>query len=228
MLKNNKLHLTIHFAIILFTLYVAYLRFIRYLLADNEAIAIAMLNPSQLPSAQPFLFSIIMMFIILIFFGLLKLKPSANLTFRTVRGLYGYCLVFLTLQLIIVSSQEVLPATLSTPVAESENLFVEVQADDTRLRSEPSLNSKVITTVDSGTLLLLNDVKTNQRHTWNKVLLAPKEYAWIVRVAKVNNETNKRLSKTNKFYFTSADQYSLILAIFGLLWGLLSFKRSKS
>lgn len=226
MFKNNKLNLVIHFAIIIFTLYVAYLRFLRYLLADNESIAIAMLNPSQLPTAQPVLFSLIMMVIILSFFGLLKLKPSANFIFRSIKGVYGYCLVFLALQLIIVTGKDLLPSTLNQPVIESNNLFVEVQANDTRLRAEPSLNSKVITTVNMGTLLLLNDVRKTEQHTWNRVLLAPREYAWIVRVAKVNNESKKRLSKTYKFYFTSADQYSLILSIFGLVWGIFSFKRN--
>lgn len=224
MFKNNKLNLVIHLVIILFTIYVAYLRFIRYLLADNESIAIAMLNPNQLPSTQPVLFSVIMLLVILLFVSLLKLKPSASFSLRTIKGLYGYCLALLLLQLIIVTAKGSLPNALNQPIMESKNLFVEVQAENTRLRAEPSLEAEILTTVDTGTLLLLNDVKKSQEYTWNRVLLAPKEYAWIVRVAKVSNN-KKRLSKTNKFYFTLADQYSLILALFGFVWGILSFKR---
>jgi hypothetical protein len=224
MIKNNKLFSLLHLSVILFTGYVCYLRFFRYLLADDEAIAVAMLNPEQLPTAQPGLFSLIMLVILILFFGLLRLKPSASLVFRLVKGGYGYCLVLLLLLFTIMIAKDHFPEQWNSIVYESKHLFVEVQANETRLRSEPSLESNIITTVDAGTLLLLNDVKQVEELTWNRVLLAPSEYAWIVRVVRLDDSNRKRLSKTSKFYFTLADQMSLLIALIGLVWGLVSYK----
>lgn len=224
-MKNNKLNLILHFLVVLFTLYVVYLRFVRFLLADNESIAMAMLNPEQLPTAQPVLFSAMMLVLLFILFGLLRLNPSSGFIFRTMKGLFGYSIVLLLLQLSIVMAQRQLPDSLIKVVHESQHLFVEVQADATRLRAEPSLQSEILTSVDQGTLLLLNDVKSSDKLTWNRVLLAPKEFAWIVRVAPGEKEEAKRLTKTNKFYFTVADQYSVILALLGFVWGFLSYRK---
>ena len=224
-MKNNKINLILHFCTVVFTLYILYMRFIRFLLADNESIAMVMLNPEQLPTAQPVLFSGIMLFLILSLLGLLRLKPSSGFIFRGMKGLFGYSAVLLILQFLIVLGGRHFPDSLTKSIYESTHLFVEIQANNSRLRSEPSLESKIITTVDSGTLLLLNDVKKSAGLTWNRVFLAPKEYAWIVRVVTTKNGETKRLSKTNKFYFTFADQYSLILALFGFLWGFLSYKK---
>jgi len=226
-MKNNKLNLIIHFVTVLFTLYVLYLRFARFLLADSESIAMAMLNPEQLPTAQPVLFSGLMLLLIFILFGLLKLNPSSGVIFRTMKGLFGYSVVLLLLQLLIVMGSHQFPDSLNKAQYESKHLFVEVQTDSTRLRAEPSLQSKILTSVNRGTLLLLNDVKTAENLTWNRVLLAPKKYAWIVRVAPVEKGQAKRLSKTNKFYFTLADRYSLILALAGFAWGFLSYRKQK-
>lgn len=225
MIKNNKILVIFHFAVVVFTVYVLYMRFIRFVLADNESIAVAMLNPTQLPVEQPGLFSGIMALLVLLIVLLLKVKASASLIFRLMKGLYGYGLVLLILQLVIVLGKDNLPKPWIKPIYESKHLFVEVQANQTRLRQEPSLDAKILRNLDAGTLLLLNDVRKTQQHTWNRVLLAPKEYAWIVRVANVDENTRKRLSKTSKFYFTVADQYSLVIALIGFLWGFITFKR---
>lgn len=224
-MKNTKLNLILHFLVVLFTLYVAYLNFVRYLLADNESIAMAMLNPALIPTAQPVLFSAMMLLLIFMLFGLLQLKPSSGFIFRTIKGLFGYSAVFLLLQLLIVMGEKQLPDGLQKTLYESQHLFVKVQADGARLRTEPSLQSKVLTSVNRGTLLLLNDVKSIDHLTWNRVLLAPKQYAWIVRVVPGEKGEVKRLTKTNKFYFTVADQYSLIVALFGFVWGFLSYRK---
>ena len=224
-MKNNKFNLILHFLVVLFTFYVVYLRFVRFLLADNESIAMAMLNPEQLPNAQPVLFSAIMFVLIFILFGLLRLNPSSGFIFRTMKGLFGYSIVLLLLQLLIVMGERHFPDNLNKAVYESAHLFVEVQADATRLRAEPSLQSEILNSVDRGTLLLLNDVKSSDKLTWNRVLLAPKEFAWIVRLAPGEKSEAKRLTKTNKFYFTVADQYSLIIALLGFVWGFLSYRK---
>jgi len=224
-MKNNKINLVLHFSVIIFTLYILYMRFIRFLLADNETIAMAMLNPGQLPTAQPILFSGLMLVLVLMFLGLLRLKPSSGFVFRLMKGLFGYCIILLILQFLIVVGEKKLPADWTKSVFESKHLFVEIQSNQSRLRAGPSLDSKVITTVDSGTLLLLNDVKKSEGLTWNRVFLASKTYAWVVRVAPSKNGEVKRLSKTNKFYFTVLDQYSFIIALFGFLWGFLSYRK---
>jgi hypothetical protein len=224
-MKNNKLNLILHFLVVLFTLYVVYMRFVRFLLADNESIAMAMLNPQQLPTAQPVLFSALMLFLIIILFGLLRLSPSSGFILRTMKGLFGYSVILLLLQLLIVMGVRQLPDSLNKALHESQHLFVNVQADGIRLRAEPSLQSKILTSVNAGTLLLLNDVKSSEKLTWNRVLLAPKEFAWIVRVVPGEKGEAKRLTKTNKFYFTVADQYSLIAALLGFGWGFLSYRK---
>jgi|GEM_PF-2590373 len=226
MIKFNKLNLILHFSITLLAIYVSYLQFFRYLLADTEIIAIAMLNPNQLPTAQPGLFSLVMLVVIFVGFLLIRVKASSHSIFRLMKGMYGYSLGFLVLQLAITLGRDTLPEDWTKAVYESKHLFVEVLADNTRLRESPSLDAKILTTVNTGTLLLLNDVKKTDTHTWNRVLLAPREYGWIVRVAKVDQQSTKRLSKTNKFYFTRADQYSLVVALLGFLWGFLSYKKS--
>ena len=225
-MKNNKINLVLHFSVILFTLYILYMRFLRYLLADNESIAMAMLNPGQLPTAQPIMFSGLMLVLILMFFGLLRLKPSSGFIFRLMKGLFGYCIILLMLQFLIVIGAKKSPANLIKSVYESKHLFVEIQSNQSRLRDAPSLDSNVITTVDSGTLLLLNDVKKSEGLTWNRVFLASKNYAWVVRVVPSKNGEAKRLSKTNKFYFTVADQYSFIIALIGFLWGFLMYRKN--
>lgn len=224
-MKNNKLNLILHFLVMLFALYVIYSKFVRYLLADNESIAMAMLNPEQMPTAQPVLFSGIMLVLIIILLGLLRLNPTSGFIFRIMKGLFGYSVVFLLLQLLIVMGGKHLPDSLKKVQHESQHLFVKVQADGTRLRAEPSLQSKILTSVNRGTLLLLNDVKSSNKLTWNRVLLAPKEFAWIVRKAPGEKGEVKRLTKTNKFYFTAADQYSLIAALLGFVWGFLSYRK---
>ncbi len=224
-MKNNKLNLILHFLVVLFTLYVVYLRFVRFLLADNESIAMAMLNPEQMPTAQPVLFSGLMLLLIVTLLGLLRMSPSSGFIFRAMKGLFGYSVVLLLLQLLVVIGGKQLPNSLKKVEHESKHLFVKVQADGTRLRDEPSLQAKILTSINRGTLLLLNDVKPSDNITWNRVLLAPKKFAWIVRSAPGKNGEDKQLTKTNKFYFRVADRYSLIVALLGLAWGLLSYRK---
>lgn len=225
-MKTNKLKLILHFCIAIFALYIIYIRFVRYLLADDESIAIVMLNPNQLPTTQPVLFSVVMLVLSLFVFLLLRIKPSANIVFRFMKGCYGYSLVFLLLQLGIVLGKDYIPESWNQVVVESNNLFVEVQANNTRLRAKPSLKSKILTTVDNGTIMLLNDVKEVNGATWNRILLAPNQYAWVIRVTKMENGQKKRLSKTNKFYFLQIEQSSFIAAIFGFIWGFLSYRKN--
>ena len=224
-MQNSKIRLIIHFCISIFTLYVIYLRFIRYLLADNESIAVAMLNPTQLPTGHPILFSLLMSLILFSLFLLMRVKPSSGMIFRFMKGLANFSAVLLVLQLIIVIGQKHFPDSLNEAQFESKNLFVEVLADKTNVRAEPSLESEVVARFDKGTLLLLNDVRKTEQHSWNRVLLAPKQYGWIVRVAKVSDTNRKRLSKTNKFYFAYADQYSFLLAFIGFIWGFIVYKK---
>ncbi len=225
MIKNNKINLILHFFVVLFASYIIYMRFIRFLLADNESIAIAMLNPELLPTEQPVLFSGVMLVLIIILLGLLQLKPSKAFIYRIMKALFGYSMVFLFTQFLIVTTAKHFPPKLKTNIYQSKNLFVEIQASSTRLREQPSLNAKVITTVEQGTLLLLNDVRKAEKLQWNRVLYAPKKFGWIARIAPEQKGNAKRLSKTNKFYFTSADQYSFLLAFVGFIWGFLSYRK---
>lgn len=221
----KKINLILHFCVFLAAVYVLYLKYLRYLLADNEAIAIAMLNPNQMPSEQPVLFSCIMLLVLGVIFLLLKVKLNGFLIYRLMKGVYGYSLVILLLQGGVVLTKKIISSEWNSVLHESKNLFVEVQANETRLRQSPSTDSKILRQVNAGTLLLLNDVAESEGYKWNRVLVSPKQYAWIVRVAEVEKGVSKQLTKTNKFYFYRVDQFIFIVALFGFVWGFVSFNR---
>ncbi len=223
-IRKHRVQIMTQFLVSLVALFYIYVQFIRFVLVDNESIAISMLNPGQFPSQQPIISSIILLFIIGIFFTLFRVKNYSSVFLRILNGGFLFATFLLVMQSITYLSGDLLPETLNQPVYQSKHLFVEVKVDNAQLREGPSLNSKRKMTLQQGTLLLLNRVVKNEGLIWNRVMLEKGNFAWIVRsIPATIGVPEKRISLTNKFYISKIDSYIFAAAILALIFGIFRF-----
>ena len=208
-----------------FTLYFLYLKYFRYIIADSENLALLILNPHDFFYNHPVISGVVISFFFILAVIILAKKTIPHIILRFVNGGFNFCLVFFAIYLsFIFIPSDVIPRS-EDNIFQSNHLFVEVLEDHTNIYEERSFESPVVMTVNSGTLILLSDIKSKEKIRWNKVLIGNKTFGWIPRVlpAKIG-EPEKRLTIADKFYFKYRDLYALIIAMIGFLWGFFTFR----
>jgi len=211
-------------------LYFLYLKYIRYILADSESLALFYLNPQHFINVPPVVPVILGAIAFLATVLLVRMTTVPHFIFMMLKGSFGFCIGFFLFYLpATFIPPEYIPLKIETilnkEIFQSNHLFVEVKANNTNIRKEPSIKSESLKKVDKGNLLLLTDVRKIDRLKWNKVLIGKKNFGWIPRVtpAKIG-VPEKRITISYKFYFKYIDLFVLFIGSVGFTWGFLNFR----
>ncbi|MBW2564542.1 MAG: hypothetical protein JRE29_11020, partial [Deltaproteobacteria bacterium] len=211
-------------------LYFLYLKYIRYILADSESLALFYLNPQHFINVPPVVPIILGAIAFLATVLLLRMTTVPHFIFMILKGSFGFCIGFFLFYLpATFIPPEYIPLKIETilnkEIFQSNHLFVEVKANDTNIRENPSIKSKSLKKVNKGNLLLLTDVRKINRLTWNKVLIGEKNYGWIPRITPAEiGIPEKRITISYKFYFRYIDLFALFIGSIGFTWGFLNFR----
>jgi class 3 adenylate cyclase len=211
-------------------LYFLYIKYIRYILADSESLALFYLNPQHFINVPPVVPVILGAIAFLATILLVRMTTVPHFIFTILKGSFGFCIGFFLFYLpATFIPLEYIPLTIETllnkEIFQSSHLFVEVKANNTNIREKPSIKSKSLKKVDKGNLLLLTDVKKIDLLTWNKVLIGKKNYGWILRVIPATiGVPEKRMTISYKFYFKYVDLFALFIGTIGFIWGFLNFR----
>lgn len=223
--RRDKLDLLIYMASSIGVFYFLYLKYLRYVIADFEPLALLFLNPGLFLEVHPAVPAALSAVLILLGLGLVSKRTVPYAVLRLFKGGFGFCVGFVLcyLSLLYVPVERV--PLLERPLFESRHLFVEVLEDNTALYERPATGSAVLRRVDAGTLLLLTDVVQRKGMKWNKVLLEYRRHGWVQRVLPPRlGVPKKRLTYTDKFYFRLKDLLTLAAGLAGLVWGVASFR----
>jgi class 3 adenylate cyclase len=224
-LMRQKFELLAYLLASLGILYFLFFKYLRYLLADNENLALLTLNLQRILDVRvaiPFAM-VVLAFATVIF--LFRIGSIPYLALRFLKGVFGFTVGFMLFFIPTNYFHLDLGLRCNETLYQSHHLFVEVLEDKTKIHEAPSESSSVIWAVNDGTILLLADVIERAGIKWNKVLVGKKRYGWIPRVMPAKmGVPEKRLSISNKFYFRYGDLYALIMGLVGFIWGAFSFR----
>lgn len=211
-------------------LYFVYLKYIRYILADSESLALFYLNPQHFINVPPIVPVILGAIALLATVLLVRMTTVPHFIFMMLKGSFGFCIGFFLFYLpaTLIPLEHIplkIENILNKEIFQSSHLFVEVKANDTNIREKPNIKSESLKKVNKGNLLLLTDVKKINRLTWNKVLIGKNNYGWILRVipAKIG-VPEKRMTIAYKFYLKYIDIFALFTGTIGFIWGFLNFR----
>lgn len=224
--RRQKFELVLYSLVALVSVFILYVHYVRYLLADFEFVAVRMLNPHPLiPLAL--LVGLLALAVLLL---RKKTRWGPLLPLKLCKGAYGFGLGIGLGLLAVFILTGLIKTDLGSPwdgvLYESDHLFVEV-LEDAGIHESPSLQSKVLLEVDRGTLLLQTQLVKKRKLTWTKILLKQQDnrYGYVLRQTspQVGVESRK-LTVSDKFYFRFYDLYVLILGLAGFFWGFFSFR----
>jgi class 3 adenylate cyclase len=222
---QQKAELLIHTAVTIGLLYLLYIHYARYVLADSERLSLLTLDPATLLNIHPIapVVLILLVSVAIQFFGSIHTIPGWAV--RLVKGGFGFTIGFAAAYLIAMSVGGITGLEPKRVIMRSDHLFVEVLNDDTMVYSRPDPASKKVRHTDKGKLLLLADVKRSKGITWNKVFLGSHRYGWVQRVLPpAIGVPEKRLTVAYKFYFRYQDLFALVGGLTGFFWGFFNFR----
>ncbi|MEN8147288.1 MAG: adenylate/guanylate cyclase domain-containing protein [Campylobacterota bacterium] len=222
--SKQKAEILIYLVSLLGFSYFFYTRYLRFFLADNEYVSAFILNPGLMLREYIYIPAVISLVMIFVLYRLYKIEVIPHTVFKFVKGSFVASIVFLLSYFLLPMVPESYLPHAKDVYYKSDHLIVKVLEDDTAFYERPSSRSKVLFTLDSGRLMLLNDVKKVKKVVWNRVLLSDRNYAWVQRVIPPSMGVPRtRVTRTNSFVFYHIDSYMLLLSLIGFLWGYRSF-----
>jgi hypothetical protein len=217
---RQKVNVVVHLIASLGISYLLYLIYLRHVIADAEGLALLTLEAQSILNIHPaaLVAAIVAAAAVLV---VARAKTVPYFILRLIKAGFGFCLAFLVFHLPATYLPLEAGPKWNEAIFWSRNLFVEVLADNTSARQQPSVR-----TVDAGTLLLLADVHTQDGLTWIKVLIGKQRYGWVPRVlaAKIGAPEKRLLTPAYRFYFRYRDLYALLVGAAGFIWGFLNFR----
>ncbi len=205
-------------------LYFFHLYYLRYLLSDNEKLALLFLNPGAMLTQywQLSLASCVLITILLWLAIRINAIPYRVLKLLKAGAAGGVLFVAL------YSLSSVLPLhsvpNFSSGLYSSQHLFVEVLQDNAAIHESPASKAPVLFHADIDTLLLLSDVKRIGDTVWNKVLIGEGSFGWVKRIQPARmGVAEARITQSEKFTLRYGDLFLLLLALPGFIWGYRSF-----
>lgn len=210
--------------LIIATLYFVHLNYLRYLLADNETLALLFLNPGTMVWRYWYLSALLMALVAALLWRAMRINAVPT---RVLKGLKGCAAAGLTFML-LYQLTSLLPADaplgFNHSLYTSRHLIVEIRQDGSAIREAPESNAAVVMQQDAGSLLLLSDIRQINTTLWNKVLVDRGQYGWVERVQPAQlGVAERRISWAEKFTLRYGDLYLLLLALPALVWGYRSF-----
>ena len=213
-----------------------YVRYLRYVVADSEQLALLTLNPSDLLSVHPAVPWVLGVAILGLVAAIAAANTVPHVILRMLKGGFGFAMVF-TLAYIPVTGLSLFERThWNRLLYQSEHLYVEIEHNGVSPFQDPKLVAQPYERtypdgrisklqLDKGDLLLLTDVKNEDGVIWNKVLVAANNYAWLPRVVPpAMGRAEERISRAYKFYFFRLDLALLVLGFAGFFWGFANFR----
>ena len=213
-----------------------YVRYLRYVVADSEQLALLTLNPSDLLSVHPAVPWVLGVAILGLVAAIAAANTVPHVILRMLKGGFGFAMVF-TLAYIPVTGLSLFERThWNRLLYQSEHLYVEIERNGVSPFQDPKLVAQPYERtypdgrisklqLDKGDLLLLTDVKNEDGVIWNKVLVAANNYAWLPRVVPpAMGRAEERISRAYKFYFFRLDLALLVLGFAGFFWGFANFR----
>ncbi len=210
--------------VIIATLYFIHLSYLRYLLADNETLALLFLNPAEMLWRYWYLAMLLMSLAAALLWRAMRINAVPT---RVLKGLKGGAAGGLAFML-LYQLGSLLPADdplgFNHSLYSSQHLIVEIRQDGSAIREAPDRNAALLIAQDAGSLLLLADIRRVEGTLWNKVLIDRGRYGWVERVQPAQlGVAERRISWAEKFTLRYGDLYLLLLALPGLIWGYRSF-----
>lgn len=220
LVPRQKRDLLIYMAAFAGAVYFLYLKYLRFVIADSEELALFFLNPSQLTAGDPVMLGVAGAGALVLVVLFLRLRFVPRYIPHLIKGGFGFALAVMLVYWPVSYIDPPLEAYWNEVLHESRHLFVQVMDDGAGIYSRPTITSEVLRRADRNDLLLLADVTERFGKTWNKVLIAPGEYGWVERVT----PRGERVTWTDKFYFRYRDLYPLLAGGLGFLWGVFNFR----
>ena len=209
---------------IIATLSFFHLHYLRYLLADNEALALLFLNPATMLWRYWFISLTLALLSSALLWRAMRINAVPTRLLKSLKGGAAAGILFMLLH----SLSSLVPAAalgqLNHSLYASHHLFVEIRQDGAAIREAPNSESVIIMHQDSGTLMLLSDHRRVNETVWNKVLVDEERYGWVKRMQEAGHGiVESRISWAEKFTLRYLDLVLLLLALPGLIWGYRRF-----
>ncbi len=222
--SKQKVEVLVYLVALLGFSYFFFTRYLRFFLADNEYISAFILNPGFVLREYTYIPAVLSLIVLFVLYRLYKVQVIPHTVFKFFKGSFVAGVVFLLSYFLLPMVPESYLPHAKDVYYKTDHLIVKVVKDDTAFYEHPSSRSKVLFTLDSGRLMLLNDVKKAKKVVWNRVLISDKNYAWVQRVIPPSMGVPRtRVTRTNSFVFYHIDGYMLLLSLIGFLWGYRSF-----
>jgi len=223
--RRQSLEMLGYAMLLLTSLYFVYASYLRYLLSDNETLALLFLNPTSMLQRYWYIGLGAGTVIFSSLWWAMGINAIPSRILRMVKSTAAGGILFVLLS----GLSSVLPAGLipgfELPIYHSRHLFVEVLADSASIRERPDDAAQSIMQQSAGSLLLLTDVTTNGDTTWNKVLVGEERFGWIKRVQPPRiGIAEERVTLAQPFRLRYGDIYLLLLSLPGFVWGYRSFR----
>ncbi len=224
LLKSQKMELTTYAAMALVALFFVYQYYFRFLLADagmafnwNEA-------SSYLPSDYPVVLVSQLIILVSFMYYLLRIDFISRALLRILSGLFGAGLGLLLFASFNHYTDLPFKERWYETLYETQHSFVQILADGTPLREQPSHKSNKIRSLPKGQIFILEQSKPIKGLTWNKVKIDSQHSGWIPqKILPAYGVAEQTLSITKKFEFKYYDLYGLIIGFITFIWGYMSF-----
>jgi class 3 adenylate cyclase len=224
LVKRQKLEILSYVMVSLLALFYMYHKYFRYILADNNLSLAGIMNINYLPSDYPPFIALIGFCALMMLIYLLKIDFISRSMLKIISGLFGFGLIFFVFHGINNSVDFPFNKRWYENIYQSDRLFVEVITDKAQLKDQPNHSSKSYGLLPKGELFIYQQSKQHNGVRWDKVKISNEKYAWIARkILPAFGVAEQQITKTQRFSLHHYDLYGLILAVFGFIWGFLSF-----
>ncbi len=206
-------------------LYLVYIHFIRYLLSDSENFALFLLNPKRTLQEYPLLSIGLGVCFVGGIWWFLRKAFVPRLFMRWLKGAFYGSILSSLFWLALPYTTGSIRDFGEKKLYSSHYLFTEIAEKEVAIFSKPDTRSQVLMRLDQGDLLLLADYRGKKYLQWNKVLIGPKRYGWVLRKRPaILGMKESRVSRSNRFYIRGRDFVALLAAVLGFFWGMWRFK----
>lgn len=223
--RRQKIELGFYLTATLAVLYFIYLKYLRFLIADSEDVALVYLNSGTILENFPYIVggSVAILLILAIFFFRMHILPFTLMRF--IKGGFIFAVGFILFYTIAHYLPIRQDSKWNEVLDSSYHEYVEVLEDNSSIFAEPSLQGQALRQIQAGYLLLQTDYIEVGELAWNKVLLSAEQFGWIVRISPPQmGVPEKEVSQANKFYFRYKDLYAFIFGFFCFIFGFWKFR----
>jgi class 3 adenylate cyclase len=221
---GQSIEMVAYLLTIIATFYFIHLNYLRYLLADNETLALLFLNPGTMLMRYWYLTLLGTLLAASLLWRAMRINAVPTRALKALKGGAAGGLLFMLLYLTSWLVPQGDPLGFNRSLYSSHHLIVELRQDNTAIREAPNSSAGILLQLEAGTLLLLSDIRRIDKTVWNKVLVDKGRYGWVERVQHARlGAAERRISWAEKFTLRYGDLYLLLLVLPAVVWGYRSF-----